>query len=391
MLPIRMHPPARFGVNAVSYWRSELGTADSARLLVTALEAAGVPVKPIALRSYAPPSRQEGDALGAGWVEDAEFSVNLLAFNPEGIWALRKEAGRGFFAGRANVGYWWWEVLGAYPAWWRRAFRYLDELFVGSRYVREALEPAARGVPVRLVPIPVLELPSPAPRDQLGLPDGFVFMTVFDFNSTVARKNPQAVVRAYRDAFDPGSGASLVIKSINGDRAPGDRAELIELIADRPDIHVIERYMAASEVDLLLAGADCVVSLHRAEGFGIPLARALRSGIPVVATGYGGNLDYMSEESSYLVDHRPTAVPQGTLYPAGARWAEPDVEHAATQMRRVFEHPDEARARARTGAAWLAQNYSPERTGATLREELRRIDAVRARSRRAMRPRLGPR
>ena len=389
MVPIRVRRPAPFGVNAVSYWRSELGTADSARLLVAALQAADVPVRPIALRSYAPPSRQQGDALGAGAVEDASFSINLLAFNPEGIWALRKEAGRGFFAGRANVGYWWWEVLGAYPAWWRRAFRLLDEVFVGSRYVRDALEPAAP-VPVRLVPIPVQPLPPRVPRDQLGLPDGFVFMTMFDFNSTAARKNPQAVVRAYRDAFDPGSGASLVIKSINGDRAPDDRAELVELAAGRPDIHLIEQYMTASEVDLLLAGADCVVSLHRAEGFGIPLARALRSGIPVVATGYGGNLDYMSEENSYLVAHRAATVPEGTLYPAGAQWAEPDVEHAAVQMRRVFEHTDEAHARAAVGAAWLTENYSLKRTGATLREELHRIDAVRRRPRRVARIRPGP-
>lgn len=390
MLPIRARRRGPFGVNAVSYWRSELGIADSARLLVAALEAAEVPVRPISLRSFSPPSRQQGDSLGAGWPEDAGFSVNLLAFNPEGVLALRKEAGRGFFRGRANVGYWWWEVLGALPGWWPRAFRLLDEVFVGSKYVREAIEPSAP-IPVRLVPIPVRPLPSSVPRDRLGLPAGFLFMTVFDYNSTTARKNPQAVVRAYRHAFEAGSGASLVIKSINGDRAPGDRAQLAELTAGRPDIHLLEHYMPAEDVDRLLAGADCVVSLHRAEGFGIPLARALRSGIPVLATGYGGNLDYMTEENSFLVAHTSARVPEGTLYPAGAQWAEPDVEHAASQMRRAFEDPDGARARARRGAAELTENYSLERTGAKLREELRRIDALTPRARRAAWPRRGPR
>jgi glycosyltransferase involved in cell wall biosynthesis len=197
-------------------------------------------------------------------------------------------------------------------------------------------------------------------------------------------------VRAYQDAFVPGSGASLVIKSINGDRAPGDRAELSELVGGRPDIHQIEHYMAFEEVDRLVACADCVVSLHRAEGFGIPLARALRSGIPVVATRYGGNLDYMNDASSYLVAQTPVTVPNGTLYPAGASWAEPDVEHAASQLRRVFERPGEARARARVGADWLAERYSVKGTGARLREELERLGAITPRVHRAARIRLRP-
>lgn len=390
MLRIRARPAEPFGVNAVSYWRSELGIADGARALVAALAAADVPVRSISLRSFTPPSRQQGDPLSAGWPEDAAYAINLLAFNPEGVLALRKEAGRGFFTGRANVGYWWWEVVGAFPASWRPAFRLVDEVFVGSRYVREAIQPASP-VPVRLVPIPVAPLPPRVARDRFGQPDGFQFLTVFDYNSTSARKNPQAVVRAYRDAFDPGAGTSLVIKSINGDRAPGDRAQLLELTAGRPDIRLIEHYMSAHDVGALLAGADCVVSLHRAEGFGIPLARALRSGIPVLATGYGGNLDYMSDENSYLVAHTLVGIPGGTLYPAGAQWAEPDVKDAASQMRRVFEHPDEARARARQGAAWLTENHSPERTGTTLREELERIARIEPKARRAGRTRPGPR
>jgi glycosyltransferase involved in cell wall biosynthesis len=390
MLRIRTRSAEPFGVNAVSYWRSELGIADSARALVAALRAADVAVRPISLRSFTPPSRQEGDALGAGWPEDAEYSINLLAFNPEGVLALRKEAGRGFFSGRANVGYWWWEVAGAFPASWRPAFRLVDEVFVGSRYVQEAIQ-AASPVPVRLVPIPVAPLPAPVARDRFGLPDGFQFLTVFDYNSTSARKNPQAVVRAYRDAFDPGAGASLVIKSINGDQAPSDRAQLLELTAGRPDIRLIEDYMTAHDVDLLLAGADCVVSLHRAEGFGIPLARALRSGIAVLATGYGGNLDYMSSENSYLVAHAMVGIPGGTLYPAGAEWAEPDVNDAARQMRRVFEHPDEARLRARLGAEGLSETHSLKHVGTTLRQELERIATSEPRARRAGRIRPGPR
>lgn len=363
--------PALFGVNMVSYWHSELGIADAARLLLSGLDAAHVPVEPISPRTAMPPSRHGVEFVAAG-PEAPAFAINLLALNPDGVLAFHDEAGPEFFDGRVTVGYWWWEVLDAFPVAWRPALELIDEVWVGSEHVRAAIAPAC-SVPVRIVPVPVQPLPAPRPRAELGLPDRFLFATVFDYNSAFERKNPGAVVQAFRRAFPPGSGAALLVKSINAANAPDNRDELAILAEGHPDIHVVDGYLATAQLDAMMGSVDCLVSLHRAEGFGIPLARALSSGIPVVATAYGGNLDFMSEETSYLVDYAPALIPEGNIYPAGARWAEPDIEHAAGLMRQVRERPDQARERALRARERLTRSHSPAAAGSRLALELNRV------------------
>ena len=86
------------------------------------------------------------------------------------------------------------------------------------------------------------------------------------------------------------------------------------------------------------------VSLHRSEGFGLTLAQAMSLGKPAVATGYSANTEFMSAENGYLVPHRLVPVPEKCgPYPTTARWADPDVAEAARILRRLFEHPTEAR------------------------------------------------
>ena len=81
----------------------------------------------------------------------------------------------------------------------------------------------------------------------------------------------------------------------------------------------------------LTALCDCYVSLHRAEAFGLAMAEAMWFGKPVIATGYSGNLDYMTARTARLVEHRLVAIgPAHGPLPADGRWAEPDIEHAAS-------------------------------------------------------------
>jgi hypothetical protein len=123
------------------------------------------------------------------------------------------------------------------------------------------------------------------------------------------------------------------------------------------------------------ASCDCYVSLHRAEGFGLTLAEAMSLGRPVIATGYSGNLDFMTDRNSYLVAHEMAPVGPGSApYPPEAEWAEPDIEHAARLMREVFENQDAARQRGRLAAAEIAITHSLEASG---RSMVRRLESLR--------------
>jgi glycosyltransferase involved in cell wall biosynthesis len=104
------------------------------------------------------------------------------------------------------------------------------------------------------------------------------------------------------------------------------------------------------------------------------MAEAMAIGKPVIGTRYSGNVDFMNDDNSFLVDYALTRVgPGNEIYPAEGQWAQPDVEHAATLMRRVYEQPEEA---ARIGARArqdIAATLSPEATGAAMRRRLEEL------------------
>jgi glycosyltransferase involved in cell wall biosynthesis len=108
--------------------------------------------------------------------------------------------------------------------------------------------------------------------------------------------------------------------------------------------------MTRREVWGLMQAADCLVSLHRAEGYGLALAEAMRLGRPIVATGWSGNMDFMDASCALLVPHRlvPAADARGTYQVRGAAWAEPDVGAAAAALAALADDPA---LRARIGEA----------------------------------------
>jgi len=112
---------------------------------------------------------------------------------------------------------WFWEVED-FPPEMTEAFAVLDELWVASDFVLEAIAPVSPG-PVRKFPLPVVvpSVPDDVTRSELGLPeDRFVFLFVYDFFSTAERKNPLGLIDAFTRAFGPDDGPVLVLKSING-------------------------------------------------------------------------------------------------------------------------------------------------------------------------------
>ena len=227
---------------------------------------------------------------------------------------------------------------------------------------------------MHVVPVPVEPPPGPfLTRSELNLPDRFTFLFVFDFWSG-ERKNPGAVVEAFTRAFGPDEGPILVLKSIHGrDWKPRQFARVEAVAEGRDDIVIRDGYVSANERDSYVAACDCYVSLHRSEGLGLTMAEAMALGKPVIASGYSGNLEFMSDANSYLVPYDLVEVPSSWwAHAPGATWAEPDVDAAAALMTRAWEQADEARAlgdRARVG---LLGRFSPLRTAEFMRRSPRR-------------------
>ncbi len=121
--------------------------------------------------------------------------------------------------------------------------------FVGEAVGRETSKP------VLTFPLPVLVPPPPAlGRADIGLPeDAFVFLFVFDFFSTLQRKNPLGLIDAFTRAFPEPGQALLYLKSINGSRAPSDLARVREAAEGRPDIVLSDGYLEGDRLTALTA------------------------------------------------------------------------------------------------------------------------------------------
>src|SRR5262249_20092370 len=130
---------------------------------------------------------------------------------------------------------------------------------------------------------------------------------------------------------------------------------------------------------------DCYVSLHRSEGFGLTLAEAMAIGKPVIGTGYSGNLDFMNDKNSFLVDYELAVVgPDCEIYPADGEWAQPSISHAAELMREVVADTQKAARVATRARKDIARLLSARTTGAAMRkrlEQLARGDAQQGRER----------
>ena len=359
---MRISPP--WGVNVAGYFQSELGVGEAARRVVEALDAAHVPSLPVQ-GSIVPPSRR-GQDFGSVGTTIAPFAVNLICVNADGLPAFARDVGKPFFEHRYNIGHWAWEVT-SFPERWKDSFSYLDEIWVHSDFLFEALA-AVSPIPVRKFRMPV-EVPPPLPlsRSELGLPEGRLFLFMFDYHSVFERKNPLGLIEAYTRAFAPEDGAALVIKCINSGTDPANHERLLMKAAERPDIHVVDRYVASAERDAMLAACDCYVSLHRAEGFGFTLAEAMSLAKPVIATAYSGTLEFMSPDTSWLVPCQLVPIGEGhDPYPAAGEWADPDLDAAAEAMRTVHEDPVAAAERGAHAAAAVREAHSPAAAGRTV-------------------------
>ena len=360
------------GVNVVGFFRAEFGQGEAARRVVEALRRAEVPFS--ALTYDRVPHRQQHPFEADS---EARYPSNILCLNAEHLLQFVQDGGAALLRRRSSAGLWFWEGS-RLPRELRPALDLVDEVWVASDFVGEAIA-AETSKPVLTFPLPVLVPKGPAlTRADLGWPeDAFVFLFVFDFFSTLERKNPLGLVEAFTRAFPEPGRALLYLKSINGDRAPAELRQVRDAIRGRPDILLSDGYVEGERLAALTAHCDCYASLHRSEGFGLTIAEAMALGKPAIATGYSGNLAFMDEGSSYLVPYTLTALEQAVgPYPAGTVWAEPDLDAAAALLREVHDHPQQACERGEAGRRAVAERQSLDRAAAFVVSRLPDLERV---------------
>jgi hypothetical protein len=191
---------------------------------------------------------------------DDEPPFNLVCVNAPELPGFAAEVGPDFFADKYTIGVWAWET-DVVPASWDRAFGLVDEIWVYSSYIVELLSHAAP-VPVVRMPLPIVPPDAAGAELSIDVPDAFTFLFIFDFFSTLQRKNPLGLVEAFKRAFAPGEGPHLLLKSFNGDYKPDRLLQLRASTDNRPDIHIVDKFLPERERAALMARCDAYVSLH---------------------------------------------------------------------------------------------------------------------------------
>jgi glycosyltransferase involved in cell wall biosynthesis len=228
-------------------------------------------------------------------------------------------------------------------------------------------------IPVTLIPQPMrlLHPPQAPQKDSFGLSDKFTFLFCFDFHGHLVRKNPMAIVKAFKTAFPLRDDVRLVIKSHNGHLYQPALETCLEEVNKDVRIRWIDESMERQRVYDLMNACDCYVSLHRSEGLGMTMAEAMLLGKPVIATGYSGNMDFTTQNNSYLCGYNLLRVgPNHFPYPPDGMWADVDTTEAASWMSHVTAHRAEASARGTQGRADILRNNSTRAVGSLIAQRI---------------------
>jgi glycosyltransferase involved in cell wall biosynthesis len=332
----------RPGLNVLSHFLFPCGLQVEASYIADGLRASGFRIAsrdiPVA-------------GLPGSWTDSSEYAdlelfpvsfVKIGASAP--LDEIHRRAGLHPRSGVYRIAGWSWE-LEQFPREYADRAGPADEVWVPSEFCAAAVRRVMTDRPV-LAMRPGVATPAGRTirRADFGVPDGaFLVLYLFDMASTMARKNPLGLTRAFRSAFGRDDDAHLLIKVSRGEGWPDDLRRLQAAAGD--NVTILDRVMPRAEVVGLMAACDCYTSLHRAEGFGLTVAEAMLLGKPVVATDYSATTEFLTEDNGLPIGYRMVPVTEGYQpHVRDAVWAEPDEEEAAGRLRWVFENRLEAAA-----------------------------------------------
>ena len=364
----------QFGINISGYINKQFGLGEGVRSNIRAIKTTDIPfvLNDFNIQISKFIKDDDSEKLSA----ENPYNINLIQINIDKLLQVIEQTDKTYFQDKYNIGFWAWE-LENFPEESKVFFDLFNEIWVPSNFCTEAIS--------KVSPVPVLkfmhsiEIETPVfKRTDFNLPeDKFIFFSMFDYYSSIHRKNPIGTVEAYENAFGKNNpDVILVIKSSLSNEFAKEKKLLLEKIGDNRSIILIEEILERDRLFGLMNCCDCFVSLHRSEGFGLTMAEAMYLGKPVIATGYSANTEFMNLNNSFLVKY--DLIKTGNLYYFSTvkdLWADPKISHAAELMKFVFENPQAAQLIANQGQHDVKKYLAPELIGEKIKNRLEYINS----------------
>ena len=365
------------GVNVVGLPNGQFGVGEDARTATRALLRAGVDtcVCPAPIGALTTVYKPE-------WTDDLVSSTpksrtNLICLPAADTYQLILKGWAPVLAGRYNICAWQWE-LPVWPKRWVPLLNIPDEIWAQSRYVADMFAKTT-DKPVTYMPLSI-DKPVFSPRGKayFGIPENaYTFLSVFDCNSWVKRKNPMGSVKAFAAAFPPErSDVRLVVKIMNSSPGVVEYQELLQHVANDPRIIVIDKFLSRNDMLALIACCDVFVSLHRSEGFGRVIAEAMYIGRPVISTNFSGSVDFAFEQTAYTVDGPLVALKPGDYVDwEHQHWMDPDIGMAADAMQRCIDDAAHTSALASAGQLQIENHHTVHKVAVRYLDRLTALGA----------------
>jgi len=373
-------------------WQSPIydpsGYADEARHFIMHLQAQGVEVAARELGRHSSKFREQLDPQARHWLDRAlrqEVRPGCISVVHFPAYAFKRVPQAAYHIGRVMF-----ETDGL-PAEWVAKCNQMDEIWVPTDFNLQTFRDA--GVTAKLFKVPGgIDTNRFRPGyDPLPISGarGVVFLSIFEW---IYRKGWDALLRAWAKAFGPEDDVCLVLRTypVNAPDAADARREIERRIdhfleeelglrrEDVASIIVLGEQIPEADMPRLFAAATAYVAPSRGEGWGRPQMQAMACGLPVIATRWSGNLEFMDDENSLLIDIEGLVeIDERAEIPfyRGQRWAEPSVDHLAALLRWVVERPEEAAQIGRRAREDMERHWRWEKVTAIAIERLRAIEA----------------
>jgi len=268
--------------------------------------------------------------------KNLKFSKSIFVGSPYSLIDLTMQLEKPFMAD--SIAYLPWEFEHIDINFSKFLPKEISQIWTTSNFSKKAFEPFFSKIKVLPCVIDYKNLKQINGRDYFGLVNNkYYFLSVFDGFSSLIRKNPYTTIEAFRKLSKKYQNIGLVIKTHN--LTNFELNSFKEKCLDLEVIFLNSTIPMQSYYDLICC-IDCAISTHRCEGFGRFMAEAMYLEKPVIASGYSGNLDFMNEENSYLIEGKEIYLDefsyQGVYLPNQYKWFEPSCESTIDQMERCI-------------------------------------------------------
>lgn len=370
------------GIKYVGPFLDASGFAQAARTYLRCLVEADIPVTTEILRFEENRSNFNLDPGAQLAIEnekrETDYDTVLVHATPENFPKYIDPAKR-------NIGYTTWESS-VMPAQRVQLCNGMSEIWVPSEYNREIFVNSGVTVPVKVLPHAAEPGWFERPDTNLELPirsDTFKFLSIAQLSS---RKNLDGLARAYLTGFTSEDNVCLIVKTYINRGGDVEKKHITDFfgkikvdlgLTNYPPMLLISEILDERQIRSLYYQSNCYVSAHRSEGFGLPIFEAMAAGLPTIATGFSGNVDFMPRDFTYHVNYQMSPVygmsfsPHWReIYKGNQDWADPDLTHLRSQMRYVFEHQSEAYLNGIKSTNHVLNNFSTWAIGKRIREFL---------------------